>query len=542
VLSSAQLRALAVVAREHSDGVAHVTTRQNIQFYGLPLPQVEGVMRLLAEVGVTTREACGNSVRSVTACPLAGVSPNEFFDVTPYADALTRYLLRGPRSATLPRKFKIAMEGCRSGCGVAPINDLAFIARIDASGRRGFLVLAGGGTATLVRSGQVLAEFLPAAEILELAEAVLRVYHREGERNNKHKARLKWLIKQIGFAEFAKRVAAERATLTADDLHAATLPFAADDPPLLPLPAPAAPAPELPLLQTAPGYQEWRSSNVRPQKQTGYVTAQVTLALGDLRPPQLDGLAALSEEFGDGQVRTTTDQNIVLRFVQSGRLPALYQRLTALGLGSDGAGWLGDVTSCPGADTCAIAITTSRGVARSIAESLTARRQLPAGDPAALRDGDDLDGAHIRVSGCPNGCGQHHVAAIGLQGGLRKIGDRALPVYHLSIGGSIEESAIANGVQSAPALPAARFGRLIGKLPVRRGAAAVNRLLGLWQRERQDGEPLRLFLARVPLETVRSELADLLHITEQTATAEDYIDLGQSAPFVVSDAEGECAA
>lgn len=539
VLTPPQLRALATVARDYSDGIAHVTTRQNLQFYGLPLARVESAMRLLADAGITTREACGNSVRTVTACALAGVNPDEIFDVTPYADALTRYLLRGPRSSNLPRKFKIAFEGCRGGCGVAPINDLAFVARIAPDGRRGFLVLAGGGTATLVRSAPVLEEFLPAGEILELAEAVVRVFHREGERKNKHKARLKWLIHKLGFAEFASQVQAERAALPAEARAEAQLPFAGDAPPELPVPPTRAASPELPVFLEDGGYADWRASNVLPQKQAGFVTAQLTLPLGDLDAEQLDGLALLCEEFGDGQVRTTIEQNVVLRFVPAARTRALYRKVKAMGLARDGAGWLGDVTSCPGADTCAIAVTASRGIARSIGAYLEERRRLPDGNPAALRDGPELDGARIRVSGCPNGCGQHHIADIGLQGGLRKVGEKALPAYMLYVGGGVSEPVGADG---AAGVPVARAGRLVGRLPVRRGPAAVERILALWQRERRAAEPLSAYLARVPLDKVRSELAELLAISEETATPEDFIDLGQSSPFTVTEAEGECAA
>ena len=539
VLTSAQLRTLARVVQRYGDGRAHVTTRQNVQLYALPMGEVEAAMRELAGAGLTTREACGHSVRSITACALAGVSTDEIFDVTPYADALTRYLLRGPRSSSLPRKFKIAMEGCRRGCVAAPINDLAFVARIAADGRRGFLVLCGGGTATLSRSGQVLVPFLPAGELFELADAVIAVFHREGERQNKHKARLKWLIQKLGFAEFSARVSAERATLRAEPAEARAaraLPFDGDAPPAQPLPEGAGPAgagPVLPLVLDEPGYPAWHKSNVAAQRQAGYVTVQVTLPLGDLLPAQLEGLAQLAEQHADGQVRTTTEQNLVLRFVTAGRTRELYRQLRALGLSRDGAGWLGDVTSCPGADTCALAVTASRGMARSLGEHLQARRALPDGDAAALRDGTGLDGAHIRISGCPNGCGQHHIADVGLQGGLRKLGGRALPVYHLTIGGSTGGDA---------EVPAARFGRLVGKLPVRRGAQAIDRVLALWRRQRQADEPLAAFLGRVSVDAVRAELADLFEIGEATAAADDFVDLGQQAPFTVAAGEGECAA
>jgi sulfite reductase beta subunit-like hemoprotein len=425
---------------------------------------------------------------------------------------------------------------------VAPINDLAFFARLSPEGRRGFLVLCGGGTATLVRSGKVLHQFLPAGDLLLLSEAVLRVFHREGERKNKHKARLKWLIERIGFDEFARRVHAELATFSDAERQAAQLGFHPDAPPELPAPPPPRQAPELPLAVEEVGYAEWCADNVAPQRQPGYVAVQLRLPLGDLYPQQLDGLAALCERLGEGQVRTTTEQNVVLRFIPAGRTRALYHELRALGLHAGGAGFIGDVTSCPGADTCAIAVTASRGIGRELTEHLFARRDKQPGDPESLRDESSLLKTRIRVSGCPNGCGQHHVADIGFQGALRKVGGRALPAYHLYIGGGGDVRQAAAGKDGATAAPTARFGRVVGRLPARRGKAAVDRLIALWRRTRQGDETLSAFLAEVPLDTVQKELADLLVITEETAQPDDYVDLGQSAPFSVSDAEGECAA
>jgi sulfite reductase (NADPH) hemoprotein beta-component len=480
-------------------------------------------MRLLAEAGLTTREACGHSIRNITACPLAGVDAAQVFDVTPYADALTRHLLRGPLSSTLPRKFKVAFEGCHRGCVRAPINDLAFVARRDDAGRPGFLVLVGGGTSTLARSGGALTPFLPAGDLLGLAEAVVRVFHREGDRTNKHKARLKWVIERLGFPAFQALVLAEWEAMQAAG-GAPALPFDPQDPPVEPVPArphlalQAADPPEEPI------FAAWRRSNVVPQVQPGLHAAVVTLPLGDISAAQLLRLAALCEELSDGSVRTTADQNLVLRHVPAWALPRLHRRLAEAGLGQPGAGDLGDVVSCPGADTCNIAVTASRGMGRLLREHLLAH-------PPA-EEGAGLGGARIHISGCPNGCGQHHIAAIGLQGGLRKIGGRPLPVYHVLVGGGLTDDTTGG-----------RFGRLVGKLPARRGPEAVERLIDLWRRERQDGdEPLGAFLHRVPLPRLRQLLADLFEIDEAAATAADYIDLGQEAPFTVGQGEAECAA
>jgi sulfite reductase (NADPH) hemoprotein beta-component len=515
VLGAPELRALAHVATAYADGRCHITTRQNAQFYQLRLSQVEAAMRDLAAVGLTTREACGHSVRTITACPLAGVDAAAIFDVTPYAEALTRYLLRGPLSSTLPRKFKIAFEGCHRDCVKAAINDLGFVARRDATGAPGFLVLCGGGLSTLARSGPVLVPFLPAAELLGLAEAVVRVFHREGDRKNKHKARLKWVVQRLGFAAFRAAVLDEWQRVR--DSGAPALPFDPAHPPVEPPPPPRA----LPPAAAAPpgaAYPEFLRTNVRPQVQPGLVAVLVTLRLGDLNAAQLRGLADLCTLFGDGQLRATADQNLALRNVPETLVPALFHKLAELGLASGGAGSFADVVSCPGADTCAIAVTASRGMGRLISEHLLTRPPPPG-----------TEGARVHVSGCPNGCGQHHLATIGLQGALRKIGGRPVPAYQLTVGGGLVGET-------------ARFGRLVGKIPARRGPEAIDRLVELWQRERNPDEDLHSFYARVPIDRVKRLLVDQLEVAPGDLRDEDYIDLGQHAPFEVSEGEGECAA
>lgn len=512
VLEVPKLLRLADVAERYG-GRAHVTTRQCIQFYELPLPEVEAVLRSLAEVDLTTKEACGHSVRNVVAGPLAGVDPDELFDVVPYAEALTHYFLRGPRSSSLPRKFKVAFEGSPRDDARAAINDLAFVATHTPDGKRAFDVLVGGGTSTLARAGQVIAAAVPAKDILGLAEAVVRVYHRDGERGNKAKARIKWLIKKIGFDELRTRVLAVWAEVRAEG--AATLGFDPEAPPALVLPeiAPiAAPAGIDPV-----AFATWRRTNTFAQKQPGRFAASVTLRLGDLTPRQLRGLAAIVPRFSDGTLRTTVDQNVVIRHVPEAALAALYVELAKLLLADPGAGTFADVTSCAGADTCAIAVTASRGMGALLTDALAGSDAQTGAEPGFL-------GAQIKVSGCPNGCGQHHIASIGLQGGMRKIGDRAAPLYQISIGGGT-----------------GRFARLVGKIAARRAPAVVERIIGQWRKGRTEGETLDAYLARVPVDEIKAAIAELFDFDEKNATEEDFVDLGQTGPFVVGEGEAECA-
>lgn len=524
VLTPSMLRAIAQIARTYGEGRAHLTTRQNIQLYFLRLEQTEQAIADLARAGLTTKDACGNSVRNVIANPLAGVDPDEPFDVSPYAEAMTRHFLAGELSSSLPRKFKIAFEGNTRNVMHAAINDLSFFAEQGANGARCFRVLVGGGTSTLARSGEVLLEAAPASEILSIADAVVRVFHREGERANRKKARIKWLVKKLGWPETRRRILEEW------ELVKGTRPLAelTGTEPRIELAAAR--------VATSPvaGFEEWRKRSVRRQKQPGLFSVWVTLLLGDLKPVQLEGLADLVERFALGDaaredmLRTSIDQNLVLRSVAEADLPALHAELVRLALVRLGAGSFADVTSCAGADTCALAVTASRGMARDLNEYLQH-------DVGALGDDASLRGAQIKVSGCPNGCGQHHVASISLQGGVRKIGGRALPVYLLSVGGGAHYDADGK-------LLGARFARLVGKLPARRGREAIARLRQLHAQGAQAGEDLDTFLARVPTKQLASELADLFAIDEHTATAEDFIDMGQSEPFVTVNADEDEAA
>jgi len=539
VLDANQLTALADVGDAYSRGFGHITTRQNVQFHFVKLHDVEKAMRRLAESGLTTREACGNSVRNITACPWSGVSGDEVFDVTPYAEALTRYFLRHRLSSVLPRKFKIGFEGCATDHVFTAINDLGWRARIQ-DGRRGFRVTAGGGTAILCRSGAVLYDFIPAGEIFDVAEAVVRVFHELGDFKHKQRNRMKFLIKELGFPVWRARVEEALATVRAEG--GVPLPFDPDHPPVEKAPSGERPAP--PSIQEAgarasaasvrgPGITpllrqplpllgditRWRRTNVRAQKQEGYSSVAVTLPLGDITSAQLRLAGDLARAYGDGTVRVTHDQDLLFRWVRTADLAEIYRRLFAAGLGEPDAGTVADVTSCPGAESCRIAVTQSRGLGRLLGDHLRAR-------PDLVSDAADLK---IKISGCPNGCGQHHIAGLGFQGSVRRLGSRVAPQYFVMVGGEVDERG-------------AEFGRIAAKVPARRVPEALERLLELYRAERGEGETATAFFRRLQVERVKERLADLEAMSEQDAQPADYVDLGEESEFKMEVLEGECSA
>jgi len=540
ILTSDQLEALADVGERYSRGFGHITTRQNVQFHFVKLHDVEPAMRRLADAGLTTREACGNSVRNITACPYAGVAHDERFDVTPYAEALTRYLLRHPLSSTLPRKFKIGFEGCATDHVVTGVNDLGFRAVLGADGGRGFRVTAGGGTAIMVTSAGVLHEFLPASEILRVAEAVLRVFARLGDYQHKQRNRMKFMIKALGWTRWreeydreltACRLRGQVPTLEIDPPAVEAKPdWSKESSPSIGLVASRVAAGRIkgpgitptivPVYQAGDdAYARWRATNVHPQKQFGFVMAVASVPLGDLSSEQMRVVGELARAYGDGTIRVTPDQDLLFRWINACDVRPLYRRLAAAGIGLSEAGTVADVSSCPGAETCRLAVTQSRGLGRLLEDHLRARPDLIAA----------ADGARIKISGCPNGCGLHHIATIGFQGSVRRLGSRAVPQYFVMVGGG----ALDRG---------AAFGRVAAKIPARRIPETVERLIDLYAREHEAGETAAAFFQRVDLEAVKGLLADLEKLLPGDAVPADFIDLAETGEFVPEVLDGECSA
>ena len=539
IVTGSQMRVLAGVAARYSRGFCHVTTRQNIQFHFVPLQDVETIMRQLAGEGLTTREACGNSVRNVTGCPYAGTSASEIFDVTPYAEALTRYFLRHPLSGVLPRKFKIAFEGCVEDHAYASINDIGFRARL-VDGKHGFRVTVAGGTSIMPVSGYVLYDFLPVEEMLNVSEAVLRVFHKYGDYEHRQRNRLKFTVKTLTWDGFKAKFAEELAGFEQEGGAALKLTPEAlrpeDEPDWTPVPAPSVDTvarmaitpvggpgimPGSVRLQPLPDtYVRWMRHNVSRQKQDGYCHVTVRLPLGDFTSGQMRVLADLADAYGDGTMRLTIEQNVLYRWVKTEAVEPFYQRLVAADLAAPDAFTISDVVSCPGAESCRLAVTQSRGLGRALTEHFSARPDMvdlvPSGD--------------IKISGCPNGCGQHHIASIGFQGSVRKVAGRAIPQYFVLVGGGCSDEGLAH------------FGKVVSKVPVHRMNDVVDRLLGLYRDQHLPDENLGAFFRRIPPASATEALKDLAQLLPNETTEQDYIDLGESQTFSPEVMDGECSA
>lgn len=516
-LVASQARALADVADRHARGRMHLTTRQNFQFHFVQLAEVPTLLRTLDDAGITTREACGNAVRNVTMSELSGVDRQQVFDVRPHGEALVRFFLRHPKAADLPRKFKIALSCSPRDCAQAAIHDVGLVASLS-GGQQGFKVYVGGGLSTSPQEAAVLYDFLPEQQILEVAEAILMVFDARGNRSNKHRARLKYVLRDLGLEGLRAVVEAEREKIRARG-DAAPVFEATPEPPPPPrdrsTPAPA-----------GPGYLAWRASNVRDQLQDGYHAVFVRLPLGDLTSTQLRAVADLAERFGDGSVWTSAEQNLLLRYVPTGNLHALHTGLVEAGVGADGANALRDVTSCPGADSCNLAVTTSRGLGRAISNAL--ENALAAGGALAQAVASASE-ASIKISGCPHSCGRHHIADLGFHGAARKIGGRAMPVYQLHLGGHVD----AQG---------AVFGAQVIKLAAKRVPDAVLKLIESFAADRQGDEPFSAYLRRLPAARVKELLAAHADIDPAAAKEDEFIDFDAQNGFVVETKDGECAA
>ncbi len=475
MLTAEQMDLMAEVADRYGRGIGHVTTRQDIQIHWVPIDGIVDMYERLLAVGITTRGACADSVRNVTACPYAGTAPDEPFDVSPYCVAIHDYFLFNPLNLTLPRKFKIAIEGCARDCAQAPVNDIGLYAKVR-DGARGFSVHAGGGLGAQPFLARPIRDFVPADDLLVWCEAIVRIQHRYGERKNRSRARMKYLVKKLGLEKFRAAIESEVARVTAErgpELRAQvqeTVGAFRVPPPPDARRTPVAPLPE---------FAHWKRTNTRAQKQPGYHGAAVQVPLGDVTSDQMRALARLAREHGNGTIRTTNDQNFVLPWIPDAALPALHAALTEIELANPDVSSIDDVVSCPGMDYCSLAITRSMGMAERIRQHLAARPE--SGTSFAERLGPFM----VKISGCPNSCGQHHVGDIGLTGILAKTGDGGeRPFYSILAGGSVGEGK-------------ARIGKRIGRFAEEDAPAAVAALARLYERERTAGESFPAFVDRV---------------------------------------------
>jgi sulfite reductase beta subunit-like hemoprotein len=517
VLTGKQLRMLAEIADKYSTGRGHLTTRENVQFHFVKLENVGAAMRLLADAGLTTREACGNTVRNVTSCPVAGICPGEAFDVTPYALGVSRYLLRHPDFHDLPRKFKIAFSGCEDdgACAVAGIHDVGLIAQVRGSNgtaHRGFKVLVGGGLGSLPTEAAVLSDFLPEEELLPTIEAVLRVFTETGNRKNKLLARLKYVLRAKGIEEFRRLVAEKRKVSQAPaEKFVVPSPIQPSLVTIAPLPLSSA-AEET---QSYPEYDRWAGHNLMSQRQAGYGAIWIKLPAGTFHSHQMRGLADVLDRNELTGVRIAVNQDLVIPWVPFDRVRAIYDELRGLELATPGARTISDVTGCPGATTCNLGITRSLTLADVLSRELEGYS-----DP-------EIQKLRIKISGCPNSCGHHHIADIGFYGNVRKIGDQQAPYYQLLLGGRVN----ADGV---------RFARQIMAVPARPIPAIIRELLNFYQTDRRPGEPFTAWVSRTPDSSIKDRL---LPLAEVTATTEDlFVDWGDTETYSLKLGRGECVA
>jgi sulfite reductase (ferredoxin) len=519
-LNAVQLETLAALAEEYSDGIAHVTTRQDFQLHFIHIEDTPTLMRRLAAAGITTREACGNTVRNVTACPIAGVCREQAFDVTPYARATAYFLLGHPDCQDFGRKFKVAFSGCRdNACGLIRLHDLGAIAvtrEVDGVVKRGFELYMGGGLGTVPQQAKLFDEFLSEEELLPIAQATARVFARLGEKKNRNTARLKFLITKLGIGEFKRLVLAERASLPHDPSWTAYLKDI-DVCQETPLKQPS-------LLQIGAarpeGFDAWAKSNVYHQRQAGYAAVTVALPLGDITADQLRTLADLARKHVKDTIRTTVEQNIVLRWVSEGDLPALYRELKLAGLASPGAGTIVDIAACPGTDTCKLGIASSRGLAGELRMRLAER---------SFEMDEAVAGLHIKISGCFNSCGQHHIADLGFYGVSRHKDGYTVPHFQVVLGGQWTDNA-------------GSYGLAIGAVPSKRIPETVDRITKRYLGQRAPAEPFHLFVARIGKAECKRMIDDLATMPRHEDDPSFYRDWADAREFTTGDmGVGECA-
>ena len=520
-----QLEMCAHIADTYSRGWGHITTRQNIQFHFVELTRIPDVMRDLASVGLTTREACGDTVRNVMGCHLAGACPYEVLDISPWAEATFRHFLRSPYAQRLPRKFKINFSGCSTDCGQAMFNDVGVVGvarpREDGTVEPGFRVFFAGGLGANPHPAQALEEFTSREDLLPTIEAILRTFDHYGNRDNKLRARMKWLVDTMGVEELRQRIFKERRFLRASATWPGGIPEVVRELGDAPAGVSTAITPTpvgtpVELTRRDP-FGRWDQANVVRGAAKGTVSAYAYARLGDITSEQFRALAAIQREF-DLEVRVTNRQNVVFRGLAEEQIPTLYERLSAIGMAEPGAELARDVVSCPGADTCNLAVTQSRGLADDIGNAL---------EEAGLAE---VGGIRINISGCTNSCGQHHISDIGFVGVERRAHGRAAPGYQMLLGGHVGHTEIA-------------FGERALRLPARNAGKAAVAVVSRFAAERAAGEPFAEWLARSGgAKAMGAELAGLDQFPTPEEDPSFYIDFDETGPYVADVGEGECAA
>ncbi len=523
-MTSDQLRTLANVSDKYASGFIHLTTRQDAQLYYIKLETVPDMMRELAASGITTREACGNTVRNVTASPITGASPTETFDVTPYAEAFKEFMLRNPICQNMGRKFKVCFESNQDidNAGIR-IHDLGFTAKIkEENGKkiRGFQVYIGGGLGASPSLGHFWTDFMPVEEMIPFSAAVIRIFDRYGERKVRMKARMKFLVRKLGFDKFRELVEEERSKITVDPKWNDYLNDIVNEhetPPDKEYIYPAADDG----IEDDQNFLEWKNSNVFPAIEEGYSFVNIRIKLGDVPSDLARKLADISDTYADGNLRITIQQNLVIRWIPNDAIPSIYTALKEAGVADPGANTFQDITACPGADTCRLGITSAKGLATKLTGMM---------NNGLEKYKDTLADLRIKISGCPNSCAQHVTSNIGFQGASISKGGMSVPSEMLFVGGGLY------GDDTRLALP-------VTKVPTRNAPKVVERLLEMYENEKENDEHFDITMNRLGSKYIKESISDLLEIPSFEDDPDFYKDWGhEEEDFdVQKGVKGECA-
>ena len=528
-----QLEKIASLSEAFSIGSAHVSTRQNIQLHWVQLEDVSEVMRGLVEVGLTTREACGNTVRNVMCSHFAGVCPDEEFDSTPYAKAIARFFLRNPVCQNLPRKFKINFACC-SQHGLVRIADIGLIPS-KKDGNNGFKIYLGGGLGAASFIGHQLEEFTSEVRLVSTCMAVIRLFDRLGNRENMARNRMRYLVNEMGWEKFQKLVIKERSnvemTVSLETLGRYKVETEPQNMRQLPN------GKKLPLLNekvdvNSDPYKRWLHSNVVSQKQNGYFVVFITLGAGDITASQLRSLAKTIRDYsGEGCARNTPNQNFAIRFIKAKDLPEFYNDLAKIGLANPGALTMSSAVGCSGTTSCNLAITNSHRLAKEIQSKFI---------ELGLDTADDLRDSSIKISGCPNSCGQHEIATIGFYGGASRIGGTMTPTYTMMFGGRDGEDGL--------------LGRTVMRVPAKRVIPTLTKIIEIYRKERSENESLSVWIGKLingavnvnsqvkNLDDIKTVLMSTISLPSAEEDPEAYMDYGNDIKFSAKTAKGECAA
>ena len=528
-----QLEKIASLSEAFSIGSAHVSTRQNIQLHWVQLEDVSEVMRGLVEVGLTTREACGNTVRNVMCSHFAGVCPDEEFDSTPYAKAIARFFLRNPVCQNLPRKFKINFACC-SQHGLVRIADIGLIPS-KKDGNNGFKIYLGGGLGAASFIGHQLEEFTSEVRLVSTCMAVIRLFDRLGNRENMARNRMRYLVNEMGWEKFQKLVIKERSnvemTVSLETLGRYKVETEPQNMRQL------ANGKKLPLLNekvdvNSDPYKRWLHTNVVSQKQNGYFVVFITLGAGDITASQLRSLAKTIRDYsGEGCARNTPNQNFAIRFIKAKDLPEFYNDLAKIGLANPGALTMSSAVGCSGTTSCNLAITNSHRLAKEIQSKFI---------ELGLDTADDLRDSTIKISGCPNSCGQHEIATIGFYGGASRIGGTMTPTYTMMFGGRDGEDGL--------------LGRTAMRVPAKRVIPTLTKIIEIYRKERSENESLSVWIGKLiigavnvksqikNLDDIKTVLMSTISLPSAEEDPEAYMDYGNDIKFSAKTAKGECAA